>query len=60
MAKVTLNKMAPRDSAIYAQPLQNGGLWATSKVKSVESSTPYDAHSREAILKPKPPNKSKE
>ena len=59
MAKITLNKMAPKDSSIYAQPLQIVGLWATSKVKPVKPFTPYDTHSREAIVKPKPPNKSK-
>ena len=59
MAKVTLNKMVPKDSPIYAQPLQIAGLRATSIVKAVKSLTPYDPLSREAIVKPKPPNKSK-
>ena len=59
MAKVTLNKMVPKDSPIYAQSLQIGGLRATSRVKPVKPFMQYDPLSKEAIFKLKPTNKSK-
>ena len=59
MAKVTLNKMGPKDSLIYAQPVQIGGLRAASKAKPVNPFTPHDPLSREPRVKSKLPNKTK-